>query len=131
MFRYNMQSGQPRGSYPQSATPSAKAVKALTNVMKPGSIAKITSDGFSSKRIGTLSAAAVVVVGVGVGVATAYERSRLLAVAVVVIVGDVVAAAHERLTLFAAVVSDGGGEGVTYGRSICTGSFVDAQGVGL
>lgn len=52
MFRYNMQSGQPRGSYPQSATPSAKAVKALTNVVKPGSIAKITSDGFASKRIG-------------------------------------------------------------------------------
>lgn len=52
MFRYNMQSGQPRGSYPQSATPSAKAVKALTNVMKPGAIAKITPDGFASKRIG-------------------------------------------------------------------------------
>lgn len=52
VFRYNMQSGQPRGSYPQSATPSAKTVKALMNVMKPGSIAKITSDGFSSKQIG-------------------------------------------------------------------------------
>lgn len=52
VFRYNMQSGQPRGSYPQSATPSAKAVKALTNVVKPGAIAKITPDGFSSKRIG-------------------------------------------------------------------------------
>ncbi|CBJ32264.1 similar to WD repeat domain 36 [Ectocarpus siliculosus] len=58
VFRYNMQSGQPRGSYPQSATPSAKAVKALTNVMKPGSIAKITSDGFSSKRIAATEAAA-------------------------------------------------------------------------
>ena len=54
MFRYNMQSGQPRGSYPQSATPSAKAVKALTNVMKPGAIAKITPDGFASKRIGAV-----------------------------------------------------------------------------
>lgn len=54
MFRYNMQSGQPRGSYPQSATPSAKAVKALTNVMKPGAIAKITPDGFASKRIGAM-----------------------------------------------------------------------------
>ncbi|CAB1104228.1 unnamed protein product [Ectocarpus sp. CCAP 1310/34] len=53
-----MQSGQPRGSYPQSATPSAKAVKALTNVVKPGSIAKITSDGFSSKRIAATEAAA-------------------------------------------------------------------------
>lgn len=52
VFRYNMQSGQPRGSYPQSATPSAKAVKALTNVMKPGAIAKITPGGFASKRIG-------------------------------------------------------------------------------
>lgn len=52
VFRYNMQSGQPRGSYPQCATPSPKAVKALANVVKPGSIAKITADGFSSKRIG-------------------------------------------------------------------------------
>lgn len=47
-----MQSGQPRGSYPQSATPSPKAVKALANVIKQGSIAKITPDGFSSKQIG-------------------------------------------------------------------------------
>eukprot|EP00752_Nemacystus_decipiens_P004264 g3895.t1 len=58
VFRYNMQSGQPRGSYPQSATPSAKAVKALTNVMKPGAIAKITPDGFASKRIAATEAAA-------------------------------------------------------------------------
>lgn len=52
VFRYNMQSGKPRGSYPQSATPSEKTVKALTNVVKPGAIARITPDGFASKRIG-------------------------------------------------------------------------------
>lgn len=54
VFRYNMQSGEPRGSYPQSATPTPKAVKALTNVMKPGSIVKITEGGFSSKQIGVM-----------------------------------------------------------------------------
>lgn len=52
VFRYNMQSGQARGSYPQSATPAPKAVKALKNIIKPASIAKITADGFSSKMIG-------------------------------------------------------------------------------
>lgn len=52
MFRYNMQSGEPRGSYPQSATPTAKEVKTLANVMKPGSITKITEDGYASKQIG-------------------------------------------------------------------------------
>lgn len=62
MFRYNMQSGQPRGSYPQSATPSAKAVKALTNVMKPGAIAKITPGGFASKRIGAMFLVAIAAV---------------------------------------------------------------------
>ena len=52
VFRYNMQSGQPRGSYPQSATPAPKAVKNLANVIKTDSIAKISAKGFSSKQIG-------------------------------------------------------------------------------
>lgn len=55
IYRYNMQSGQPRGSYPQSATPMPKAVKSLTNVVKTESIAKITAGGFSSKQIGDQS----------------------------------------------------------------------------
>ncbi|CAM9715574.1 unnamed protein product, partial [Sphacelaria rigidula] len=67
VFRYNMQSGEPRGSYPQSATPTAKEVKTLANVMKPGSIAKISEDGYSSKQIGARAAAAAIAGGKGKG----------------------------------------------------------------
>lgn len=54
MYRYNMQSGEARGSYPQSATPSERPTKSLSNLMKPGSVTKITPDGFASKQIGEL-----------------------------------------------------------------------------
>ncbi|CAM9336689.1 unnamed protein product, partial [Ectocarpus fasciculatus] len=100
VFRYNMQSGQPRGSYPQSATPSAKAVKALTNVMKPGSIAKITSDGFSSKRIAATEAAAAKVKAGAKGGSWKGHRGAVSGVAVDAVNKTMVSAGVDGLLVF-------------------------------